>query len=239
MVTRSDMTCSLLFRVTGSSVCVQGLPRQGQVCLAEGLVLGRVRVDETSDVLRVRVPVDDELRLADLLAHPGADHVHTDDGSVLRAHELDEALRPEDLGLAVAAEVVLVGLDLTVLLAGLSLGQADARDLGVAVGDAGGMPLSSMVASSRQISLGDASLIEDAPPKVAIWDLPTRLFHWTLAGLIAVSWWAAEYHHDDLHIWSGMAASPPDFPAALGICRRLDSSVCQLRHGAASGIRIS
>jgi cytochrome b len=40
---------------------------------------------------------------------------------------------------------------------------------------------------------------------VAIWDLPTRLFHWTLAGLIAVSWWAAEYHHDDLHIWSGMA----------------------------------
>ena len=41
--------------------------------------------------------------------------------------------------------------------------------------------------------------------KVAIWDLPTRLFHWTLAGLIAFSWWSAEYHHDDWHIWSGMA----------------------------------
>jgi len=41
--------------------------------------------------------------------------------------------------------------------------------------------------------------------KVAIWDLPTRLFHWTLACLIAFSWWCAEYHHDDWHIWSGLA----------------------------------
>ena len=41
--------------------------------------------------------------------------------------------------------------------------------------------------------------------KVAIWDVPTRLFHWTLAALIAFSWWSAEYHHDDLHIWSGLA----------------------------------
>jgi cytochrome b len=41
--------------------------------------------------------------------------------------------------------------------------------------------------------------------KVPIWDLPVRLVHWTLAGLIALSWWSAEYHHDDLHIWSGLA----------------------------------
>ena len=40
---------------------------------------------------------------------------------------------------------------------------------------------------------------------MAIWDLPTRLFHWTLVGLIALSWWAAEYHYDDVHIWSGVA----------------------------------
>lgn len=32
-----------------------------------------------------------------------------------------------------------------------------------------------------------------------------RLVHWTLAGLIALSWWSAEYHYDDLHIWSGLA----------------------------------
>lgn len=41
--------------------------------------------------------------------------------------------------------------------------------------------------------------------KQPVWDLPVRLFHWTLAGLIAFSWWAAEYHHMDWHLWSGFA----------------------------------
>ncbi len=45
----------------------------------------------------------------------------------------------------------------------------------------------------------------DATSRVAIWDLPTRLFHWLLVGLIGFSWWSAEYHYDDLHIWSGIA----------------------------------
>jgi cytochrome b len=45
----------------------------------------------------------------------------------------------------------------------------------------------------------------DATTKVAIWDLPTRLFHWLLVGLIGLSWWSAEYHFDDVHIWSGIA----------------------------------
>ena len=45
-----------------------------------------------------------------------------------------------------------------------------------------------------------------APTKrVAVWDLPTRLFHWLLVGLIAFSWWTAEEHLYDLHLWSGMA----------------------------------
>lgn len=38
-----------------------------------------------------------------------------------------------------------------------------------------------------------------------VWDLPTRLFHWLLAGLIAFSWWSVTYHHSDWHIWSGIA----------------------------------
>jgi cytochrome b len=38
-----------------------------------------------------------------------------------------------------------------------------------------------------------------------IWDLPTRLFHWLLAALIAFSWWSAEEEHFDWHIWSGLA----------------------------------
>jgi len=45
----------------------------------------------------------------------------------------------------------------------------------------------------------------DATRRVAIWDLPIRLFHWLLVGLIALSWWSAEYHYDDLHIWFGIA----------------------------------
>jgi cytochrome b len=40
--------------------------------------------------------------------------------------------------------------------------------------------------------------------KFPIWDLPVRLFHWVLAGLIGFSWWSAEEHHTDWHIWSGL-----------------------------------
>ena len=43
------------------------------------------------------------------------------------------------------------------------------------------------------------------PPKAAVWDLPTRLFHWLLVALIALSWWSAENDRMDLHLWSGIA----------------------------------
>jgi cytochrome b len=46
-------------------------------------------------------------------------------------------------------------------------------------------------------------LIERAAVTVPVWDLPVRLFHWTLAALILFSWWSAENHHLDWHIWSG------------------------------------
>ena len=90
---------------------MQRLAGQGQVGLAEGLVLGGVRVHERRDVLGVRLPAVDQLGLADELADPVADQVDADDGAVLAADELDEALRLEDLALAVAAEVVGQGLD--------------------------------------------------------------------------------------------------------------------------------
>src|SRR5689334_21942327 len=162
MVTRSDMTCFLLFPVSGSSVCVQGLARQGQVCLAERFVLCGVRVDETGDVLGVRLPGDDELRLADLLAHAGADHVDPDDGTVDLADELDKALRAEDLRLAVAAEVVLVRRDLAVLLARLRLRQTDAGDLGVAVGDARDARLVDDRGRAARDLLGDEDALGEA-----------------------------------------------------------------------------
>lgn len=38
-----------------------------------------------------------------------------------------------------------------------------------------------------------------------VWDLPTRIFHWLLAALIAFSWWSVHHHYTDWHIWSGCA----------------------------------
>ena len=45
----------------------------------------------------------------------------------------------------------------------------------------------------------------NARTKIAVWDLPTRLFHWTLVALIAFSWWSAEYHQLTFHLWAGIA----------------------------------
>jgi hypothetical protein len=86
-----------------------------------------VGVHELGDVFREGFPVVDQLSLADLLAHPRADHVHADDRAVDDPDQLDEARGLEDLALAVAAEVVVVRRDLlrAVLLLGLGLGQPD------------------------------------------------------------------------------------------------------------------
>jgi cytochrome b len=57
----------------------------------------------------------------------------------------------------------------------------------------------------RQVSQGNAPLSEGPQPEQAVWDLPVRLVHWLLAGLIAFSWWSVHNHHTDWHIWSGCA----------------------------------
>lgn len=36
-----------------------------------------------------------------------------------------------------------------------------------------------------------------------VWDLPIRLFHWSVVLLVALSWWSAEEGKDSLHFWSG------------------------------------
>ena len=40
---------------------------------------------------------------------------------------------------------------------------------------------------------------------VRVWDLPTRLFHWSLVALIAFSWWSGEEELTGWHMWSGYA----------------------------------
>ena len=37
------------------------------------------------------------------------------------------------------------------------------------------------------------------PARQYVWDLPIRLFHWALVGLIGFSWWSAETYHMDWH----------------------------------------
>jgi cytochrome b len=58
---------------------------------------------------------------------------------------------------------------------------------------------------SRQVSRGDAPLRRGPRRGEPVWDLPVRLVHWLLAGLIAFSWWSVHNHHTDWHIWSGCA----------------------------------
>lgn len=55
----------------------------------------------------------------------------------------------------------------------------------------------------RQVPGGDEAL--SGSSEQPVWDLPVRLVHWLLAGLIAFSWWSVKNHHTDWHIWSGCA----------------------------------
>src|SRR5688500_7238521 len=43
------------------------------------------------------------------------------------------------------------------------------------------------------------------PVRLRIWDGPTRLFHWSLAILIAAAWWTAEEHLLGWHYRIGFA----------------------------------
>lgn len=42
-------------------------------------------------------------------------------------------------------------------------------------------------------------------PGFKLWDVPTRLIHWALVGLIGFSWWSASAGQMEWHRWSGYA----------------------------------
>lgn len=46
---------------------------------------------------------------------------------------------------------------------------------------------------------------DDTPLRVRVWDLPTRIFHWSIVLLIPFLWWTAEQGRLDLHIPAGLA----------------------------------
>ncbi len=43
------------------------------------------------------------------------------------------------------------------------------------------------------------------PGPYPLWDLPTRLFHWSLVLILPLSWWSAETARFELHQWLGYA----------------------------------
>src|SRR5688572_31366324 len=59
--------------------------------------------------------------------------------------------------------------------------------------------------TARRMTDPDAAEITAAPQAIAVWDLPTRLFHWVLVGLIGFSWWTGEQGPENLHMYSGYA----------------------------------
>jgi cytochrome b len=44
---------------------------------------------------------------------------------------------------------------------------------------------------------------ESVPTRVRVWDLPTRIVHWSMVLLFAFSWWTAEKGELEWHRWSG------------------------------------
>jgi cytochrome b len=39
--------------------------------------------------------------------------------------------------------------------------------------------------------------------KYPLWDIPTRLFHWTIVCCVVLAWWSAENERYELHEWLG------------------------------------
>ena len=122
------------------------------------------------DVVGVRLPAVDQLRLADELADPVADHVDAEHGAVDEADQLDEALGLEDLALAVAAQVVgHRGDRVAVALASGRLVEADRRDLRVRVGH----PRDAGLVDRSRLEAGDLLGDEDALLEAAVGELET------------------------------------------------------------------
>ena len=88
----------------------------------------------------------------------------------------------------------------------------------------------------RQISLGDAPLSTEPQPKQPVWDLPTRLFHWLLAGADRVQLVVGRKPpHRLAHLVGLRDPDAADVPPAVGFRRKLDRALRQFRPRTPSG----
>src|SRR5215212_11464781 len=157
-------------------MAVQRLSGEGEMSLTQGFVLRRMSVDVRCHITGVRFPTVDQLRFTDQLADPGADHVNPDDGTAGSADELDEACGFENPRSTVSSKVVGQRLDLAVGRSGGFLGQADCRDLRIAVRDTRYITVLDRQWGSRKPSSQMTNLLgyEDAVGKAAVGQLRSR-----------------------------------------------------------------
>ena len=103
-----------------------------QQCLAERFVLGGMRMDEPGNLGGFDAEVVQQLAFADQFPDPVADHVHTENLSGRRGHDLHRPGGLQDLAFAVAGEVVDQRRDVVAeLSARRDLGEPDGGNLGV------------------------------------------------------------------------------------------------------------
>ena len=38
--------------------------------------------------------------------------------------------------------------------------------------------------------------------RTPVWDLPTRIFHWSIVACVLLSWWSAETDNYTVHEWT-------------------------------------
>jgi cytochrome b len=54
------------------------------------------------------------------------------------------------------------------------------------------------------MAMGNEPVTPDRPALVPVWDVPIRLFHWSIVALLAVSWLSADQGYMTVHLWSGL-----------------------------------
>src|SRR5690625_7995392 len=94
-------------------------------------------VNHRSQILGEGIPVNEKRSFSDLLAEPGTDHVHAEDGAVGSPGRPDDSAGTENLTLAVSGEGVVINPYIVFSVLGdcLRFGWAYRCDLGVTACD--------------------------------------------------------------------------------------------------------
>jgi cytochrome b len=50
-----------------------------------------------------------------------------------------------------------------------------------------------------------SAITKEETPRLLVWDLPTRVMHWLLAGFIGLCWWSGINNELEYHLYSGYA----------------------------------